>query len=52
MDDFISEMAQLHKRIEQGIASDSERLEFDLKIKTCCIDHKMLMYFIKKAAKE
>lgn len=52
MDDFISEMAHLYKRIEQGIAGDSERLEFEWKTKSCCMDYEMLMRFIKEAAKE
>ncbi len=52
MTDFISKMAQLYKRIEQGIASEDEQLEFELETKSCCIDYEMLMRFIKEAAKE
>ncbi len=52
MNDLFSEMVHLYKRIEQGIASDSERLEFEWKTKSCCMDYEMLMHFIKEAAKE
>ncbi len=52
MNDFFSEMVELYKKIEHGVASDSERMEFECKTKSCCIDYKVLMRSIKEAAKE
>ena len=52
VNEFISEMAQLYKRIEQGTASDIERIEFDMKTNNSCIDYKLLISLIKKVAKE
>lgn len=49
---FIQKMAKLYRKIEEGTASDDERMEFIFETNRCCIDQHYLMQFIKECAEK
>lgn len=48
----IDDLAILFNKIENGNASEEERLEYDLSIKASCMDEGFLKALIEKKAKE
>ena len=48
MVDKIEDLAILYHRILKGVATDDEKSNFDIGIKTSCIDEQILMNLIKE----
>lgn len=52
MNEFIQEMSELYKKIQDGNANDEEKFIFEFKLLLSCMNREMLMYLIESAAKE
>lgn len=52
MNEFIQEMSELYKKIQDGNANDEEKFIFEFKLLLSCMNREMLMYLIEIAAKE
>lgn len=52
MEDFVLKMAELYRKIKNGSASEEEKFQFEVEVKTSCMDEKILMHLIETAAKE
>lgn len=52
MNHFILEMAELYKKIKNGTASADEILRFEGETLLSCMNYKILMDAIKRAAEE
>lgn len=48
----IDELAVLFNRIENGEATEEERMEYEISIKTSCMKEEVLEALIEKKAKE
>lgn len=52
MDEFIEEMAELYRKIQDGSADNEVQMTFEIKLQLSCMNRGVLMHLIENAVRE